>query len=105
MLQVEWYETLGKACMNCPFNSADCHQTQCIYADGVKRNLLVVNRMMPGPALEVCLDDTIIVEVENNLVGEGTTIHWHGIHQKESTHSILCFDLNPFCQLLLELFI
>lgn len=65
----------------------DCRQPQCIYADGVKRNILVVNRMMPGPALEVCQGDTVVVDVVNNLMGEGTAIHWHGIHQRESTHS------------------
>lgn len=40
--------------------------------------------MMPGPALEVCLGDTLVVDVENHLMGESTTIHWHGLHQRES---------------------
>lgn len=40
--------------------------------------------MMPGPAIEVCKEDTIVVDVENKLLGESTTIHWHGLHQRDS---------------------
>jgi L-ascorbate oxidase len=50
----------------------------------MKRSITVVNRMMPGPSIEVCLNDTIIVDVKNRLMSEGTTIHWHGIHQRNS---------------------
>lgn len=42
--------------------------------------------MMPGPSIEVCLNDTIIVDVKNRLMSEGTTIHWHGIHQRNSPY-------------------
>lgn len=82
--QVEWYETLSKACFECPNNTTDCNRPHCIYADGTPRSVLAVNRMMPGPAIEVCKDDTIVVDVENHLMGESTTIHWHGLHQRDS---------------------
>lgn len=82
--QVEWYETMSKACFECPFNGTDCHRPHCIYADGTPRSVLAVNRMMPGPAIEVCKGDTIVVDVENHLMGESTTIHWHGLHQRDS---------------------
>lgn len=42
--------------------------------------------MMPGPSIEVCLNDTIIVDVKNRLMSEGTTIHWHGMHQRNSPY-------------------
>lgn len=30
---------------------------------------------------QVCLNDTIVVNIINNLLGgEGVSIHWHGIH-------------------------
>lgn len=92
---VEWYETLSKACYDCPFNHTDCYRPHCIYGDGVRRSVLVVNRMMPGPQLEVCLGDTIVVDVENHLMGDSTTIHWHGLHQKESkfTAAAFCYRL------------
>nr|AAN17506.1 laccase 1 [Manduca sexta] len=79
---LEWYQTMSKACYNCPFNETDCSRPDCIPADGMNRALSVVNRKMPGPAIEVCQDDRIIVDVENDLMTEGTTVHWHGQHQR-----------------------
>lgn len=55
-----------------------------MFGDGFRRSILVVNRMMPGPPIEVCLGDTVIADVENHLMGESTSIHWHGLHQKGS---------------------
>lgn len=46
--------------------------------------MLVVNRMMPGPAIEVCRGDTIVADIENALMGDSTSIHWHGLHQRGS---------------------
>lgn len=83
-LKVEWYETLSKACYDCPFNETDCFRPHCIYGDGVRKSILVVNRMMPGPTIDVCVGDMLIIDVENHLLGESTTIHWHGLHQFES---------------------
>lgn len=79
---VEEFNTMSKACYNCPSNQSDCFRPHCIAADGMKRTITVVNRMMPGPSIEVCLNDTIIVDVKNRLMSEGTTIHWHGMHQR-----------------------
>lgn len=75
---------MSKACYNCPFNETDCYRPHCVSADGMKRSITVVNRMMPGPSIEVCVNDTIIVDVKNRLMSEGTTIHWHGLHQKKT---------------------
>ncbi|CAH2098222.1 unnamed protein product [Euphydryas editha] len=79
---LEWYQTMSKACYNCPYNATDCKRLDCIPADGINRALNVVNRKMPGPAIEVCQHDRIIVDVENDLMTEGTTVHWHGQHQR-----------------------
>jgi hypothetical protein len=51
---VEAFETMSKACYNCPRNTTDCHRPHCITGDGMKRSIVVVNRMMPGPVIEVC---------------------------------------------------
>ncbi|KAL9880339.1 multicopper oxidase 1 isoform 1-T2 [Glossina fuscipes fuscipes] len=83
---VEWYETLSKACYDCPNNQTDCYRPHCIAADGVPRSITVVNRMMPGPTVEVCQNDIVQVDVKNNLLGESTTIHWHGMHMKETPY-------------------
>ncbi|KFB43437.1 laccase 1 [Anopheles sinensis] len=84
--RLEWYRTLSKACYNCPQNRTDCDRPHCIAGDGVRRNVAVINRMMPGPAIEVCENDIIVVDVENHLMGESTTIHWHGLHQRRTPY-------------------
>lgn len=84
--KMEWYETLSKACFDCPTNQTDCFRPHCIPGDGVRRSVLVVNRMMPGPTIQVCNGDTVIVDVKNHLLGESTTIHWHGLHQRETPY-------------------
>lgn len=77
---VEYYSVLTRNCFNCTFNQADCFRPHCVTADGVKRAIITVNRMLPGPSIQVCLGDTIVVNVENHLHSfEGTTIHWHGL--------------------------
>lgn len=50
---VEEYETMSKACYNCPRNLTDCNRPHCISADGMRRSIIVVNRMFPGPTIEV----------------------------------------------------
>lgn len=50
---LEWYQTMSKACYGCPYNASDCSLPDCIPADGMNRPLNVVNRKMPGPAVEV----------------------------------------------------
>ncbi|KAL0274857.1 UNVERIFIED_CONTAM: hypothetical protein PYX00_002890 [Menopon gallinae] len=81
---IEHYQTMSKACYECPFNVSHCDLKDCIAADGVKRTITVVNRQFPGPSIEVCLGDTIHVVVRNSLFDETTSIHWHGIHQRST---------------------
>ena len=50
---VEHYYAMSKACYGCPYNETDCFRPHCIPADGIGRPLVVVNRQMPGPAIEV----------------------------------------------------
>ena len=51
--------------------------------DGVPTEGLVVNGQYPGPMIEANWGDWIEVNVMNHL-DEGTTMHWHGMLQKES---------------------
>ena len=97
--QVEYYFTLSKACYDCPLITEDCDRHHCIPADGVERGIIVVNRQLPGPSIQVviltsklissklpidtfqvCEGDVIVVDVKNRLPGEGSSIHWHGQH-------------------------
>ncbi|KAH0567139.1 hypothetical protein KQX54_006930 [Cotesia glomerata] len=42
--------------------------------------------MYPGPAIQVCLGDFVVVDVTNKVPGNGLAIHWHGIYQKDWQH-------------------
>ena len=80
---IETYSSMGRACFHCPLNVSDCFREQCISTDGFKRAVQVVNRLFPGPSIQVCKGDTVVVNVENDMrSGEVTSIHWHGIRQK-----------------------
>lgn len=74
---IEWYSTLSKACLDCPFNITNCNKKDCIAANGVNRAVIAVNKMIPGPSLTVCQFDTIEIYLSNNLhSAEGTSLHW-----------------------------
>ncbi|KZC09029.1 L-ascorbate oxidase, partial [Dufourea novaeangliae] len=86
VFKLESYHTMSKACYDCPFNITDCFRTDCIPTDGIGRSILVVNRQMPGPSIEVCQGDRIIVDVINLLHSESTTMHWHGQHHVKTPY-------------------
>ncbi|XP_075210800.1 uncharacterized protein LOC142318144 [Lycorma delicatula] len=78
---VESYNSMGLNCKNCPFNESDCSLPECVPGGGIQRPIITVNRRAPGPDIQVCENDTIVVDVINTLKTEGITIHWHGLHQ------------------------
>lgn len=86
VFHVEWYYTMSKACFDCPYNITDCNRLHCIPADGMKRAITIVNRQMPGPSVDVCVGDRVIVDLQNGLMEESTSIHWHGHHQVDSPY-------------------
>ncbi|XP_041977643.1 laccase-1-like [Aricia agestis] len=49
--------------------------------DGDGRASISINGQSPGPAIHVCLHDTVVVRVKNKLT-QDVAIHWHGIEQK-----------------------
>ena len=73
---------MSRACYNCSMDASDCFRKDCISADGVKRVVKVVNRMLPGPNIIVCQNDKLLINVENRMnTYEATSIHWHGLRQ------------------------
>ncbi|KAK6834539.1 hypothetical protein PG987_009233 [Apiospora arundinis] len=53
--------------------------------DGVPKNKgKYFNGTYPGPVIEACWGDQIVVHVTNKIPDNGTTIHWHGIRQLNS---------------------
>ncbi|KAI1363768.1 multicopper oxidase [Xylaria arbuscula] len=53
--------------------------------DGVERMTLSVNGSIPGPTIEADWGDTIVVHLTNSMENNGTSIHWHGIRQLNSS--------------------
>ncbi|XP_050304309.1 uncharacterized protein LOC126741886 isoform X2 [Anthonomus grandis grandis] len=91
---IEFYTVLGAACQVCTPNATNTiwSNCQCILADGVERGMLSVNRMLPGPSIQVCEGDKVVIDVENHMEGMETTIHWHGVWQRGSQY----YDGVPF---------
>nr|XP_033342198.1 laccase-2-like [Megalopta genalis] len=91
---VERYPVYGTACKYCSpdYSTSICPNCQCVVANGVQRSLLSVNRMLPGPSIQVCLGDFIVIDVENMISEEHITIHWHGLFQYGSQY----YDGVPF---------
>lgn len=54
---------------------------QDIWPDGVYKQAIVVNGAFPGPTLEANWGDYFEIVV-NNMMDEGTSLHWHGLLQK-----------------------
>ncbi|XP_063697893.1 uncharacterized protein LOC134828837 [Culicoides brevitarsis] len=81
---LEFYTVLGAACQLCQPNATNTvwSHCQCVLADGVERGILTANRMIPGPSIQVCEGDKVVIDVENHMEGMEVTIHWHGIHQR-----------------------
>lgn len=53
--------------------------------DGFRKLMIVVNGQSPGPLIEANVGDTVRVLVHNELGNMSTSIHWHGIDQRNST--------------------
>ncbi len=49
------------------------------FAEGVDTPILGYNGMSPGPLIEVNEGDSIEIEFANDIPGEESTIHWHGM--------------------------
>lgn len=86
------YHTMSRACFNCPENLEDCSRQECISADGVPRPVITINRQLPGPSIQVCEGDRLVVDLYNLLLSDTETIHWHGMHMRNQQY----YDGVPF---------
>lgn len=85
--ELEWFLSLGRACFDCPTTQSDCFRQDCIVGGGFQRGVTAINRMMPGPTIEVCQGDRVEVLLINSLSNaESTTIHWHGIRMGDNPY-------------------
>ncbi|KAL9329668.1 hypothetical protein ACSQ67_004671 [Phaseolus vulgaris] len=49
--------------------------------DCFKKLVITVNGITPGPTIQAQEGDTVVVQVNNTLITENLSIHWHGIRQ------------------------
>ncbi|CAH0721849.1 unnamed protein product, partial [Brenthis ino] len=82
-LVIEVYKTYSKSCNNCAEDGSDC-PSMCITADGRERGVLSANRELPAPALHVCQNDILVVDVVHRAPAHALSIHWRGQPQKET---------------------
>lgn len=53
---------------------------------------ITVNRMIPGPTLQICKGDKLVIDVVNKVKEIDLSIHWHGIFQQDDQY----FDGVPY---------
>ena len=72
---------MGRTCSNYTDNSTvQC--TEPNWVDGINFKVMIaINGVVPSPTIIVDEGATIIVHVNNQLLAEATSIHWHGIEQ------------------------
>ena len=83
-------EDAGSCYITPPFTSEEIFQdNDCSIpatVDGKTfRSFIGVNGLIPGPTLIVYEGQYVAVDVTNRLTSEGTSIHWHGIHQRNTS--------------------
>uniref|UniRef100_A0A8D8I2J0 Laccase-4 n=1 Tax=Culex pipiens TaxID=7175 RepID=A0A8D8I2J0_CULPI len=78
---------LFSACKACADgNHPDCYHHACLTADGVERGVMSINRQIPGPPIQVCKDDLVVIDMMNAMGGTATAMHWHGLHQRDTPY-------------------
>lgn len=71
-----------RTCRKCLKGDArDCLNERCVVGDGVPRGYLSLNFGLPGPKIEVCKNDMVVIDLTNQAEGFATAIHWHGVRQ------------------------
>eukprot|EP00058_Branchiostoma_floridae_P001614 XP_002587102.1 hypothetical protein BRAFLDRAFT_102619 [Branchiostoma floridae] len=81
---LELFTTLGLDTNRDDVNGTRVWADDVITADGVQRNIILVNDQFPGPAIEVVEGAQVAVTVVNQLLTDALTIHWHGLHMRNT---------------------
>jgi len=72
--------------------STEVPTEEVITVDGVNRMVKAVNGSIPGPPIVVYEGQMITVHIRNMLLSDSATIHFHGLHQKDTPY----FDGMPY---------
>ncbi|XP_063989711.1 uncharacterized protein LOC135168987 [Diachasmimorpha longicaudata] len=68
-------------CGDCPGNLTDCFSPSCITAGNYRRHVSTINKMLPGPSIQVCENDDISIDITDEFVKIPTAIYEHGIQK------------------------
>nr|UCK81628.1 laccase-1 [Arenicola marina] len=52
--------------------------------DGSFKTTVLYNGQLPGPTVVVYAGQEVVVRLTNSLVSEATTLHFHGVHQRDT---------------------
>ncbi|XP_066915217.1 uncharacterized protein [Clytia hemisphaerica] len=63
-----------------------------VTVDGVNRMVEAVNETLPGPPIVAYEGQTMIIHIKNTLLSNAATIHFHGLHQRDTSY----FDGMPY---------
>ncbi|XP_078000548.1 uncharacterized protein LOC144453143 [Glandiceps talaboti] len=75
---IAYYLSMASNCADCPYNTTHCYENKCMSLDGTQRAVVAINEIIPGPAIEVCHYDTIVIHLSNELMtSEVTSLHFH----------------------------
>ncbi|XP_064613186.1 uncharacterized protein LOC135476969 [Liolophura sinensis] len=64
----------------------DEEKKKVITGDGSYKKLFTINRRIPGPSIVVNEGTQVVVKVENRLIQEAVTLHWHGMVQQKTPY-------------------
>ncbi|KAH0821747.1 hypothetical protein GEV33_001044 [Tenebrio molitor] len=67
-------EKENRSCEDCDFNVSQ------------SGDLITVNRQNPGPAIQICQNDILVVDVVNKIPGHSLTMHWRGQPNQEAPY-------------------
>jgi len=67
-----------------PWEKSGKRQTPFNIPDEQRKAALLINGSYPGPTIEVMVGEEVEVTLVNKMHSESITIHWHGLHQKDT---------------------
>nr|CAD7452287.1 unnamed protein product [Timema tahoe] len=85
LIKVSKYRIKLRPCRNSNQNGTSC-SPESIRAGESREIVFAINGQTPGPMIQVCQHDVVIIDVENRLPGQETAIHWHGMTQRGSPY-------------------
>ena len=68
---------------NQTFLENDCSEPMTIDST-TEKSFIAINGLIPGPTFVVTYNQTVSIQVQNNLINEKTSVHWHGMHQNST---------------------